>query len=228
MGGTRLQEGVAALVGIPRARLALLELAEARLPHLSVADAPTTGGVVCRRSGRRRRDIGGRPTPEGYRLAARGYRLADRLGIPVLSLVDTPGADPGPAAEKAGLAPAIGEALDALLTCRAPTLALVHGEGGSGGAVAAAAADLVLMTPDAYLAAIGPEGAAATLRRPPPQCADLLRLTPADSLALGVVDAIVTPSPAEVARRLRGLVAEGPERVQRRQVRWSATVPFAL
>lgn len=74
-------------------------------------------------------EIGGRPTPEGYRLAARGYRLADRLGIPVLSLVDTPGADPGPAAEKAGLAPAIGEALDALLTCRAPTLALVHGEG---------------------------------------------------------------------------------------------------
>lgn len=365
-GGTRLQEGMAALVGIPRARIALLSLAEAGLPHLSIADAPTTGGVwiavvagadvrvavsgatvgfagprvveaftgslpgpdshtaesahaaglvdavlprgevaawvtgtlrtlasptpsltpddaptlepsstsgwdqVLRArartvGGRQLLDtllthrvplqagygdtsvaaalgrldgrpvvgvavaaeLGGRPTPDGFRLAARAYRLASRLGLPVVSLVDTPGADPGPESERDGIAPAMGEALDALLTCSSPTVALIHGEGGSGGALAAVAADTVLVTDDAYFAAIGPEGASAALRRPAQECADRMRITPADLLALGFADALVTPS--AVASYLAQLVSvPGDVRRELRLSRWSEALPGAL
>ena len=361
-GGTRLQEGIAALVGIPRARLALRALAAAGLPHLSVADAPTTGGVwisvtagadlrvavagatvafagprvaeaftgtlpppgshtaesafaaglvdallpgdqVCDWLGRvlaalapapstnqtdeprppavplrtgweqvlaaraRTRggralledlldgvvplrapggdatvwaglgrcggqpvvgvavaaEVGQRPTPDGYRLAARAYRLADRLGLPVLSLVDTPGADPGTASEEAGIAPAMGEALDALLGCRSATLGWVHGEGGSGGALAAATTDLLLLGPDSYFAAIGPEGAAAALRRPAQECADAMGITPTDLLSAGFADGVSdgTDLPSHLAA-LGGLSASS--RIARRTTRWSSAV----
>ena len=364
-GGTRLQEGMAALVGIPRARYALRRLAEAHLPHLSVADAPTTGGVwisiasvadlrvavtgatvgfagprvveaftgelpgpdshtaesawqtgrvdeVLTREGalawlqgalrtwtpdvrsaapapavreQTRRggweqvlaarsrtsggrellhqlltdplplraphgdttvtalvgrlrgrplvgvalaaEPGGRPTPNGYRLAARAYALAGRLDLPVLSLVDTPGADPSPRAEKDGIAEAMGEALDALLACPSPTLALVHGEGGSGGALAAAAADLVLVTDRSYFAAIGPEGATAALRRPREECAELMRITPDDLLRLGFADALAEPS--DVPGHLESLLAlERETRLGRRAQRWSSPLPGRL
>ena len=374
-GGTRLQEGMAALVGIPRARYALRRLAAAHLPHLSVADAPTTGGVwisiasvadlrvavtgatvgfagprvveaftgelpgpdshtaesalaagrvdevltregalawlqgalrtwtpdpsvinrgslpdtparptrdpllITRRTGweqvlaaRSRTtggrallqqlltdplplraphgdttvtalvgrllgrplvgvavasEVGGRPTPDGYRLAARAYALAGRLDLPVLSLVDTPGADPSPRSEKDGVAEAMGQALDALLLCPSPTLALVHGEGGSGGALAAAAADLVLITDDSYFAAIGPEGATAALRRPREECAERMRITPDDLLRLGFADALAEPSdvPGHLDRLLR-LGRE--ERLALRATRWSGPLPGRL
>jgi acetyl-CoA carboxylase carboxyl transferase subunit beta len=165
-----------------------------------------------------------RPTPDGYRLAARAYRLAARLRLPVVSLVDTPGADPGTESEEGGIAPAMGEALDALLTCPTPTLALVHGEGGSGGALAAAVTDVVLMTPDSYFAAIGPEGAAAALRRPAEECADLMRITPADLLDLGFADAVVEP--AALASYLQELVEmSDDERLVRRWARWAVPLP---
>jgi acetyl-CoA carboxylase carboxyl transferase subunit beta len=172
-------------------------------------------------------EVGGRPTPDGYRLAARAYRLADRLGLPVVSLVDTPGADPGAASEEDGIAGAMGEALDALLACRTPTIALVHGEGGSGGALAAAATDAVLVTEDAYFAAIGPEGAAAALRRPAEECADLMRITPADLLALGVADAM--GGTGDVAAQL-GRLGEMPDsdRLARRWERWRRPVTGKL
>jgi acetyl-CoA carboxylase carboxyl transferase subunit beta len=145
----------------------------------------------------------------------------------VLSLVDTPGADPGTASEHDGIAAAMGEALDALLGCRPATLAVVHGEGGSGGALAAAAADKVVLTTDAYFAAIGPEGAAAALRRPAEECADLMRITPADLLALGFADAV--GSPEDAATHLFGLV-EMPEmtRLDRRRARWKSPLPGKL
>jgi acetyl-CoA carboxylase carboxyl transferase subunit beta len=115
----------------------------------------------------------------------------------------------------------MGEALDALLACPTPTVALVHGEGGSGGALAAATADVVLMTPDSYFAAIGPEGAAAALRRPPEECADLMRITPADLVALGFADAVAQPPDA--AGHLARLVEMSPgERLVRRRTRWGA------
>ena len=173
-------------------------------------------------------ELGGRPTPDGYRLATRAFRLAGRLGLPVISLVDTPGADPGSVSEADGIASAMGEALDALLLCPSPTVALIHGEGGSGGALAVAVADCVLITPDAYLAAIGPEGATAALRRPAPECADLMRITPADLLALGFADAVVTGAgdlPAYVAQQL----ARPPDaRREARRVRWSSPLPGEL
>ena len=383
-GGTRLQEGMAALVGIPRARIALLDLAAAGLPHLSVSDAPTTGGVwisvgaaadlrvavegatigfagprvveavtgtlpapgshtatsawgaglvdavlpadqvvdwltraltalepgsagsaggtgplrvgdqqgssdqaqpaepavvttVCggweqvqrsrapRPDGRELLDQllpggidlraprgdttvaarlgrlgglpvigvataarqGGRPTPDGYRLLTRAARLADRLGIALLSLVDTPGAEPGTASEEDGIAGAMGEALDALLLCRSPTIALVHGEGGSGGALAAAACDLLLVAEGSYFAAIGPEGASAALRKPPQDCAELLRLTPVDLLTLGAVDGLAEP--ADLAEWLVQLSDQDPRwRQNMRRTRWSRTVPGYL
>jgi acetyl-CoA carboxylase carboxyl transferase subunit beta len=169
-------------------------------------------------------ELGGRPTPDGYRLATRAYRLADRLGLPVVSLVDTPGADPSPAAERDGIAPAMAEALDALLSCASPTVALVHGEGGSGGALAAAAADVVLVGPDAYFAPIGPEGATAALRRPKELCADRMRITPADLLALGFADALGGPElVAGEIGRLSGVPEE--ERLSLRRLRWSAPLP---
>jgi acetyl-CoA carboxylase carboxyl transferase subunit beta len=172
-------------------------------------------------------ELDGRPTPDGYRLATRAYRLAGRLGLPVLSLVDTPGADPGPAAEGDGIAPAMGEALDALLRCPSPTVALVHGEGGSGGALAAAAADRVLVGPDAYFAPIGPEGATAALRRPKEECADRMRITPADLLGLGFADALGgVEDLAGAVAQLSGVPEQ--ERLAARRLRWSAPLPGEL
>jgi acetyl-CoA carboxylase alpha subunit len=362
-GGVRLQEGMAALVGMARARLALLSLAEAGLPHLSVADAPTTGGVwitiaaaadvrvaiagatvgfagprvveamtgalpvdshtaetayaaglvdalitradivewlaqalrmwtpepvvrdlppsavpsehtgweqvvrarsrtvggrallegmltdrfplqakhgdttvaamLGRLDGRPvvgvavAAEVSGRPTADGFRLASRAYRLASRLGLPVVSLVDTPGADPTSASENDGIATALGEALDALLTCASPTLALLHGEGGSGGALAAATADTVLVTDDSYFAAIGPEGATAALRKPREECADRMRITPADLLALGFADGLATP--ADLSAHLSQLASlPGEVRRDLRLSRWSGALPGSL
>jgi acetyl-CoA carboxylase carboxyl transferase subunit beta len=134
----------------------------------------------------------GRPTPAGYRLLTRTARLADRLGLPLVTLVDTPGAEPGPAAEADGLAPAIGEAMDAVLGCRSASVALLHGEGGSGGALAATCCGRVLVTPDAYMAALGPEPAAVTLRRTPQEAATLQRVGPKDLRALRFADRLVS------------------------------------
>jgi acetyl-CoA carboxylase carboxyl transferase subunit beta len=121
-------------------------------------------------------------------LLTRTARLADRLGLPLLTLVDTPGAEPGPAAEADGLAPAIGEAMAAVLSCRSPSVALLHGEGGSGGALAATCCDRVLVTPDAYMAALGPEPAGVTLHRTPQEAATWQRVGPGDLRALGFAD----------------------------------------
>jgi len=161
-------------------------------------------------------------------VAAAVGRVAGLPVVGVLSLVDTPGAEPGTAAEEGGIAPAMGEAMDALLTCPSPTLAVVHGEGGSGGALAAAAADRVLITPDAYFAAIGPEGAEAALRRPARECADLMRITPADLLALGAADALVK-DPADVVAHLVALAGhDDTARRATRRARWGGPLPGRL
>jgi acetyl-CoA carboxylase carboxyltransferase component len=333
-GGTRLQQGMNALVGIPRALLALREVAAAQVPHVAVVDQPTTGGVwvvgaaadvrlgvanatvgfsgaraieamtgialgpgantaesalaaglvddvvdgddvpaaldaalatlapdrpeplglptpvpvpgrrgweqvahsrdvgrldgaallgllpgpgatpvpllggdhtvaaaVVRIAGRRmvvaavaaRRTM--RVGPAGYRLLERAARLAGRLDVPLVTLVDTPGADPLPESEQAGAAGAIGDAMTAVLDCCAPTVSVVHGEGGSGGALAAAVCDVVGVTPDGWFAALGPEGAAATLRTTPEAAADLMRVAPGDLLAAGFADAMAPAEP---------------------------------
>ncbi|CAL9430197.1 acetyl-CoA carboxylase [Streptomyces sp. DH-12] len=137
--------------------------------------------------------------PAGYRTAARLVRLADRLGVPVLTLVDTPGAANGAEAERQGAGAAIADLFDAVATARTPLTTLVIGEGGSGGALALAAPGDTWVTPDSYFSVIAPELAAAILKRPPKEAeatADGLRIRPQDLVELGVVRGVVGPGGA--------------------------------
>jgi len=135
--------------------------------------------------------------PAGFRSAARLVRLADRLGIPVLTLIDTPGATNDAAAERAGAGAAIADTFAALATARVPVTSLLIGEGGSGGALALAAPDRLWATPDSYFSVIAPELAMAILKRDPAQLhdtADQLRIRPQDLLDLGVIRGIAPPA----------------------------------
>jgi acetyl-CoA carboxylase carboxyl transferase subunit beta len=369
-GGTRMQEGMAALVGIPRSLLALEQVAAAGLPHIAIADHPTTGGVwvgivsqadlraglagatvafagprvveamtgerppagshtaesaydaglldavpprtalgpwlgralsawvprpvparppdppppvperggwaqvqasrklgrpggsalldallddvvelrgdasvraVAGHSGCGRPTVGvalaatraARPTPRGYRLLERAALTASRLAADLLLLVDTPGAEPGAQSEAEGIAPAIAAAMRAVLGCSSPTLAVVHGEGGSGGALAAAVADRVLVTPLGYFTALGPEGAGAALRLTPEEAADRAALAPADLLRLGFADAMVSADPEPlrraVASELSALAAAPVQaRLSARRTRWTQPLTGGL
>ncbi|GAB3005205.1 acetyl-CoA carboxylase [Amycolatopsis acidiphila] len=132
--------------------------------------------------------------PSGFRTAARLIRLADRLGIPVLTLVDTPGAANDGAAERAGAGAAIAEVFAAVAGASVPVTTLVIGEGGSGGALAFAAPGRTWVTPDSYFSVTSPEAATAILKRGPeevPATANQLRLRPQDLVELGVAEGIV-------------------------------------
>jgi len=145
----------------------------------------------------------GMPHPEGYRQAARLMRLAAKLGIPVLTLIDTPGAHPGVEAEHRGQALAIAENLRLMSGLPVPIVAVITGEGGSGGALALGVADRVLACQNAFYSVISPEGCAAILwksRVAAPTAATALRLDAADLLRLGVVEAVV-PEPDGGAHR---------------------------
>jgi acetyl-CoA carboxylase carboxyl transferase subunit alpha len=136
----------------------------------------------------------GMARPEGYRKAARLMRLADRFHLPVLTLVDTPGAYPGIGAEERGQSEAIARTIDCCLDLRVPLVAAIVGEGGSGGAVALASADRVIMLEHAVYSVISPEGCAAILWNSPEQsrvAAEALKLTAADMLKLKVIDQVV-------------------------------------
>ena len=136
----------------------------------------------------------GMARPEGYRKAARLMRLADRFGLPVVSLIDTPGAYPGIGAEERGQAEAIARSIETCLGLRVPMVSVVIGEGGSGGAIAIAVANRVLMLEHAVYSVISPEGCASILWRSGDQAeaaADAMKLTAADLAALGVVDRVV-------------------------------------
>ena len=135
-------------------------------------------------------------TPAGFRTAARVLRLAGRLGLPVLTLVDTPGAANDAAAERAGIAAALSDCFAAVAESPVPITTLVVGEGGSGGALALCSRDRLWIAPDAYFAVIAPELAAAILKRGPedaPTTAGQLELRPQDLLELGLVDGIAAP-----------------------------------
>ncbi|MFF4247453.1 carboxyl transferase domain-containing protein [Streptomyces sp. NPDC001822] len=137
--------------------------------------------------------------PAGYRTAARVVRLADRLGLPVLTLVDTPGAANDAEAERAGAGAAIADAFAAVASAGVPVTTLVIGEGGSGGALALAAPGNTHVTSDSYFSVIAPELAAAILKRGPGEVratADQLRLRPQDLVDLGVARSVVGPAGA--------------------------------
>ncbi|WP_066533167.1 acetyl-CoA carboxylase carboxyltransferase subunit alpha [Erythrobacter sp. CCH5-A1] len=136
----------------------------------------------------------GMARPEGYRKAIRLMELADRFGLPVVTLVDTPGAFPGVDAEARGQAEAIARSTEACLAMGVPLVAVIIGEGGSGGAVALAAANRVLMFEHAVYSVISPEGCASILWRSAaqgPAAAEAMRVTAGDLLKLGVIHRIV-------------------------------------
>src|SRR3954451_7919189 len=136
----------------------------------------------------------GMARPEGYRKAVRLMRLAERFRLPVLTFVDTPGAHPGVDAEERGQAEAIARAIEVCLSLEVPIVATVVGEGGSGGAIALAAADRILMLEHSIYSVISPEGCAAILWRSAdqaPVAAEALRLTAQDLLHQRLVDQVI-------------------------------------
>jgi len=136
----------------------------------------------------------GMPHPEGYRKAIRLYRLAEKFHLPLVTLVDTPGAFPGPEAEERGQAEAIARSIEAMTRLRTPVVAIVLGEGGSGGALALGVGDVVLALENAVYSVISPEGAAAILFRSNAEAqraANALRLAGPDLLELGIVDGLI-------------------------------------
>ncbi len=145
----------------------------------------------------------GMARPEGYRKARRIIELAGRFGLPVLTFVDTSGAFPGIEAEARGQAEAIARSIEACLAAPVPLIATIIGEGGSGGAIALAAGDAVLMLEHAIYSVISPEGCAAILWKDAaqaPAAAEALKITAADLLRLKLIDAIV-PEPLGGAHR---------------------------
>ncbi|MFD8478388.1 acetyl-CoA carboxylase, carboxyltransferase subunit beta [Kitasatospora sp. NPDC059673] len=160
--------------------------------------------------GERRRRRFGMAQPSGYRKANRLMRLAAKLGLPVVTMIDTPGANPGPEAETGGQAAAIAENLRLMARLPVPVVAVLIGEGGSGGALALAVADRVLVSANGIYSVISPEGCAAILWKDPqaaPTAAASLRLHPGDLLSLGVVDGIV-PEPPEGAHQDHAAAAD--------------------
>ena len=145
----------------------------------------------------------GMAKPEGYRKAIRLMELADRFNLPVITLVDTAGAFPGVQAEERGQAEAIARSTEKCLSLKVPLVAAIVGEGGSGGAIAIAAANRVLMLEHAVYSVISPEGCASILWRTAeraPDAAEAMRVTAADLKALGVIERIV-PEPMGGAHR---------------------------
>jgi acetyl-CoA carboxylase carboxyl transferase subunit alpha len=141
--------------------------------------------------------------PEGYRKAIRLMRLADRFGLPVVTLVDTPGAFPGVQAEERGQAEAIARSTEECLSLSVPLIAVIVGEGGSGGAIALAAANRVMMLEHSVYAVISPEGCASILWRTAEKAADAaeaMRVTAEDLKQLGVIERVI-PEPLGGAHR---------------------------
>ncbi|KQW19252.1 acetyl-CoA carboxylase carboxyl transferase subunit alpha [Afipia sp. Root123D2] len=145
----------------------------------------------------------GMARPEGYRKAVRLMEMADRFGIPVLSLVDTAGAYPGIGAEERGQAEAIARSTDACLNLGVPNVAVILGEGGSGGAIAIATASRVLMLEHAVYSVISPEGAASILWRDAAkaqEAATNLKITAQDLARFGVIDTVLKEPPGGAHR----------------------------
>jgi len=175
----------------------------------------------------------GKPHPEGYRKAARMYDLASRMGLPLITFIDTQGAEPGLGAEERGQAEAIAANLELMMRLEVPVIACVIGEGGSGGALALGVANVVLMQENACYSVITPEGCAAILWREggPERVADAaaaLKLSAPDLLRLGVADEVV-PEPAGGAHQDPARAAHELGRaIERQLARLSRLSPIRL
>jgi len=132
--------------------------------------------------------------PEGYRKCIRLMKLADRFGIPVISFIDTPGAYPGIGAEQRGQAGAIAHSIECCMSLRVPNISIIIGEGGSGGAIALASSNKVIMLEHSIYSVISPEGCASILWRDPSkslEAAEAMKLTASELMKIGVVDEII-------------------------------------
>lgn len=179
----------------------------------------------------------GMPSAIAFRTVQRGLTLARRHGLPVVSLIDTVGADPSPAAESGGVANAIAETFVATLAVEGPTVGVVTGEGGSGGALSLGATDRLLMQDDTFFSVISPEGAATILHRDPRRASDVvghLRLRAYDLLDMRIIDGVLPgpttagPGTAATALRERLITAlaeldSEPDRLARRRARYGAS-----
>jgi acetyl-CoA carboxylase carboxyl transferase subunit alpha len=147
----------------------------------------------------------GMPRPEGYRKAQRLMRHAEKFGMPIITFIDTPGADPGISSEERGQGTAIAESLMTMFGCRVPIVCTVIAEGGSGGALAIGIGDRLLMLENSIYAVASPEACAAILWKDAakaPEAAETMRVTAADCLRFGIIDELVPePVPAHEARR---------------------------
>jgi len=190
----------------------------------------------------------GKTHPEGYRKAARVYSLADRFGLPLITLIDTQGAEPGVGAEERGQNEAIASNLELMARLEIPVIACLIGEGGSGGALALGVANAVLMQENACYSVITPEGCAAILWREAneqtiAQAASAMRLCAPDLLELGIIDEIIAEPAggahtdpdaaaqilgAAIARSLDSLVKVNPAELRRSRERKFAAMGAAF
>jgi acetyl-CoA carboxylase carboxyl transferase subunit alpha len=141
--------------------------------------------------------------PEGYRKSLRLMKMAEKFGLPIIALIDTPGAFPGIGAEERNIAEAIARNLREMMELRVPVISVVLGEGGSGGALGIGVTDRILMMENAYYSVISPEGCAAILwkhRQHAPEAAEAMKIAAPDLRELGLIDAVV-PEPAGGAHR---------------------------
>ncbi len=160
----------------------------------------------------------GMPHPEGYRKAMRVMELAERFRMPVVTFVDVPGAHPGPESEERGIAEAIARSIGLMTRLRTPIVAIITGEGGSGGALAIAVGDVVIAFENAVYSVISPEGCASILWRTAdeaPTAALAMRMSAVDQQALGVIDVVVAEPPrgahtdhAAAARTLKAIIVD--------------------
>ncbi|HAJ21247.1 MAG TPA: acetyl-CoA carboxylase carboxyl transferase subunit alpha, partial [Rhodospirillaceae bacterium] len=159
----------------------------------------------------------GMARPEGYRKAIRLMELANRFNLPVITLVDTPGAYPGVGAEERGQAEAIARSIETCLRLNTPIISVVIGEGGSGGAIAIAAADAVLMLEHSVYSVISPEGCAAILWDNSDQAsamAEALKLTAEDLKSLNCIDDIITEPMGGAHRNVQQTMASAADAIE--------------
>jgi acetyl-CoA carboxylase carboxyl transferase subunit alpha len=165
----------------------------------------------------------GMPHPEGYRKGMRVMELAERFALPIVTFVDVPGAHPGPESEERGIAEAIARSIGLMSRLRTPIVAIITGEGGSGGALAIAVGDVVIALENAVYSVISPEGCASILWRTAdeaPTAALAMKMSAQDQLELGVIDRVVPEpgegahaDPRETARRLRHVIVAELDRL---------------
>ena len=166
--------------------------------------------------------------PEGYRKALRLMRMAEKFGLPFVSLIDTMGAYPGIGAEERHISEAIAVNLREMMVLRTPIVAVVIGEGGSGGALGIGVADRVLMLENAYYSVISPEGCAAILwkhRKHAPEAAAALKLTARDLLELQIVEEVI-PEPLGGAHQDHGAAIENVRQAVSRHLAELSTIPI--